>query len=356
MNRLRVIQWTTGKVGKLSLRGILDDPRLELVGVYAYSAEKAGTDAGTLCGRPDTGVLATTDIDALLALGADTVFYNPFMADLDHAVRLLESGLDVISTNLFLNVGGIQGETQERLAAACQRGDSSLYITGINPGWINTMVTAMTAICRDVRQVSIHESADVSVYESAETWQALGFSLPEASPDVLEMAKLWLSTFRDSVGRMAVALHYDLDDLEFFIEHQTASEDVDLGWLLIAKGTIAALRAGWNGKVNGETVVQSNVAWYLTKKLDGDWVFDDDHYHVVVTGEPGIDTRIRFLPPEHWGNHEWDTMTALPAVSAALNVAAAPAGILTLKDVGLPCAPAGIWLQDRAAYPASVDA
>jgi hypothetical protein len=37
-------------------------------------------------------------------------------------------------------------------------------------------------------------------------------------------------------------------------------------------------------------------------------------------------------------------MTAMPAVSAAHNVAAAPAGILTLKDVGLPCAPAGIWL------------
>ena len=352
MGPQRVIQWTTGKVGKLSLRGILDDPRLELAGVYAYSDDKAGTDAGALCGRPDTGVTATTDVDALLALGADTVIYTPFMADLDHAVRLLESGLDVISTNLFLNVGGIQGETRDRLAAACERGDSSLYVTGINPGWINTMVTAMTAICRDVARVSIYESADVSVYESAETWRALGFSLPEASPEVLEMAKLWLSTFRDSVERMAVALHYDLDDMEFFIEHQTASEDVDLGWLLLPRDTIAAIRAGWNGKVNGDIVVQSNVAWYLTTKLNGDWEFDDDHYHVVVDGEPGIDTRIRFLPPEHWGNHEWDTMTAMPAVSAALDVAAAPAGILTLKDVGLPCAPAGIWRAARSS-PAS---
>jgi 2,4-diaminopentanoate dehydrogenase len=348
MDKLRVIQWTTGKVGKLSMRGILDDPRLELVGVYAYSEDKAGTDAGALCGRADTGVLATTDIDALIALDADTVFYNPFMADLDHAVRLLESGLDVISTNLFLNVGGIQGETKDKLAAACEKGNSSLYVTGINPGWINTMVTAMTAICRDVRCVSIFESADVSVYESPETWQALGFTLPEAPPAVLEMAKMWLSTFYDSVQRMGVALGYELDDMEFFVEHQTAAEEVDLGWLTIPKDTIAAMRAGWNGKVKGRTVLVSNVAWYLTKKLNGDWVFDDDHYKVMVEGEPGIDTRIRFLPPEHWGNHEWDTMTAMPAVSAALNVAAAPAGILALGDVGLPCAPAGIWLQDRS--------
>jgi hypothetical protein len=345
MEKLRVVQWTTGKVGKLSMRGILDDPRLELVGVYAYSDEKAGVDAGPLCGRPDTGVLATTDIDALIALGADTVLYTPFMADVDHAVRLLESGLDVISTNLFLNVGGIQGETKERLSAACERGDSSLYITGINPGWINTMVTAMTAICRDVQMVSIFESADVTVYESAETWQALGFSLPEAPPAVIEMAKMWLSTFYDSVQRMGVALGYALDDMEFFIDHATASEKVDLGWLCIEKDTIAAIRAGWNGKVNGKTVLQSNVAWYLTKKLNEGWEFDDDHYHVVIKGEPDVDARIRFIPPETWGNHEWDTMTAMPAVSAALDVAAAPAGILTLKDVGLTCAPAGVWLK-----------
>ena len=347
MDKLRVIQWTTGKVGKLSLRGILDDPRLELVGVYAYSDDKAGTDAGPLCGRPDTGVLATTDIDALIALGADTVIYTPFMADVEHAVRLLESGLDVISTNLFLNVGGIQGETKEKLTAACERGNSSLYVTGINPGWINTMTTAMTAICRDVQLVSVFESADVSVYESAETWQALGMGRPEATPDLIEMAKLWLSTFYDSTQRMAVALKFELDDMEFFIEHATTSEKVDLGWFCMEKDTIAALRAGWNGKVNGKTVVQSNVAWYLTKKLNGDWEFDDDHYHVVIKGEPEIQTRIRFIPPETWGNHEWDTMTAMPAVSAAFDVAAAPAGILSLDDVGLVSAPAGIWQAVR---------
>ena len=81
MEKLRVIQWTTGKVGKLSMRGILDDPRLELVGVYAYSEDKAGLDAGALCGRPYTGVLATTDIDALIALGADTVIYTLTLGD-----------------------------------------------------------------------------------------------------------------------------------------------------------------------------------------------------------------------------------------------------------------------------------
>ena len=345
MSRLRVIQWTTGKVGKLALRGILDDPRLELAGVYAYSADKAGTDAGKLCGRPDCGVKATNDIDALIALGADTVVYTPFMADLSHTVRLLESGLDVISTNLFLNVGGIRGEVQEQIEAACKRGSSSFYITGINPGWINSMVSAMTAICRNVESVSILESADCSVYESAETWLAMGLSLPEATPEVIATARMWWTSFYDAVQRMAVALQYELDDIEFFIEYATASQKVDLGWFCMEKGTNAAVRGGWAGKIKGRTVLQVRLAWYLTKHLNEDWQFNDDQYQVIIKGEPEINTRMRFIAPKHWGNHEWDTMTAMPAVSAIFNVQDAPPGILTLNDVGLVCAPAGLWPQ-----------
>ena len=95
MAKLRVIQWTTGKVGKHSTRAIIDDPRLELVGLYAHSADKAGKDAGELCGRPDTvtGIKATSDVDALIALKPDCVLYAPFEADLDHAV-LVRTGVE----------------------------------------------------------------------------------------------------------------------------------------------------------------------------------------------------------------------------------------------------------------------
>ena len=72
---LKVIQWTTGNIGRRSLHAILDRPDLELVGVFAHGVDKFGKDAAELCGWPEpTGVLATNDIDALLALGADAAF------------------------------------------------------------------------------------------------------------------------------------------------------------------------------------------------------------------------------------------------------------------------------------------
>ncbi|MDP3675711.1 MAG: hypothetical protein Q8R44_11545 [Novosphingobium sp.] len=343
MDKLRVIQWTTGKVGKLALRGVLDDPRLELAGVYAYSDDKAGKDAGELCGRSATGVIATSDIAVLIALGADSVLYTPFMADLDDVVRLLESGLDVVSTNLLSNLGGVKGEVAAALEAACARGNSSLYITGVNPGWVNNLAATMTAVCRDVQLVSIAESANVATYESAETWLSLGFSLSEASPEVLARAQGALLSFRDAVERLAEALEFELDDMEFFIEHAKAAKRTDLGWFVMEQGTNAAMRGGWNGKADGRTVVQIRVAWYLTKDLTEGWDFDDDHYEILVQGEPSIRAKLRFIPPESWGNHEWDTMTAMPAVNVLGTVKAARPGVLALADVGLAVAPAGLW-------------
>ena len=343
MEKLRVIQWTTGKVGTFSLRAILEDPRLELAGVYAWSKEKAGKDAGELCGREKCGIAATDNIDALIGLKADLVIYTPFMADLDQVVRLLENGMDVISTNLFLNVGGVRSEAGDQLEAACRRGNSSLYITGVNPGWVNSVAVSLASVCRRVNCVSVYESADCSGYHSPETWLTLGMSLPEATDEVRENARNWLIIFADAARRMADALGYELDDLRYSSEFATASEKVDLGWFCMEKGTIAAVRGSWDGIVDGRTVVRTQVTWYLTDKLNEGWEFDDDHYHLTVEGDPNVESRIRFDPPSYWGPGEWEILTALPAVSAAFNVRAARPGILTLNDVGLLTPPAGLW-------------
>lgn len=351
MDRLRVIQWTTGKVGKLSMRGVLDDPRMELVGVYAWSQDKLGRDAGELCGRPDTvtGIRATNDIDALIATGADTVLYTPFEADLDHVIRLLQAGMDVVSTNLFLNVGGIVGEVREKLEAACQRGQASLYITGISPGWINSMAVALTAATRDVQFVGTIESADCSVYESVETWSFLGMGEPASDDrsDLMERARAWLILFRDVVLRIGDALGLAFDDIEFFCDYATAAEDVDLGWFRIPRGSYAALNGGWYGKIGGKRRVEMRVIWYLTRKLAEGWQIDDDQHRLIVKGDPNMDVRLRYIPPPHWGNHDWDTMTAMPAVNALFQIKAARPGILGLLDVGLPHAPMGVWLKHR---------
>jgi len=343
MKRLRVIQWTTGKVGTYTLRGILDDPRLELVGVYAYSADKAGRDAGELCGRPNCGVKATSDIDALLALGADSVVYTPLHPDVIELTRLLEQGSDVISTALFGREGALEGPIARQLEAACARGGSSLHITGINPGWVNSIAVALTAVCRRVDSVNISESADCSNYASLETWLAHGISTPASTAETVENTRKSLLPFADTIRQMAQALEIRIDELKFQAEYATAKQALDLGWLRIEKDTIAALRATWSGICAGRTVLSTTIAWFMTRELNSDWQFSDDHYHIRIEGDPGVETRVRFHAPASWVPTDWSILTAMPAVSALPAVHAARPGLLSLRDVGLPHAPVGVW-------------
>ena len=115
---LRVIQWTTGNIGRRSLHAILSRPDMELVGVFAHGADKLGKDAAELCGWPEpTGVLATNDVDALLALGADACCYNPLWPSIDELVRLLESGVNVCSSAAWITGGKQSPEDQARIRA-----------------------------------------------------------------------------------------------------------------------------------------------------------------------------------------------------------------------------------------------
>ncbi|HEY8385961.1 MAG TPA: hypothetical protein VIK82_07065 [Porticoccaceae bacterium] len=335
MKKLRVIQLATGKVGEHALRAILDDPRLDLVGVYVYSADKVGMDAGQLCSRPPCGVLASNDLDQILLSRPDVAIYTPMLADVSQVEKLLENGVDVISTNLFSNVGGVQGEVRQRLESACERGNSSFHVTGVHPGWANALAVSLTGVCRRVDCVSLYESADCSEYESPETWLALGMSLPEATAEVESVARMSLQSFADATQRMAEAMSVSLDELRFGVEFAKASARTDLGWLCLERGTIAAIRGGWDGIVNGRTVVRTRVAWYLTDRLEQDWHFDDDHYHLVVDGDPGVECRVRFIPQPDWQPNDTLISTALPAIHAIFNVHDAPAGILGLKDAGL---------------------
>ena len=85
----KVIQWTTGHVGREAVKGILRHPELELVGCYAWSESKVGQDVGTLCGLEPIGITASGDIDALLAMDADCVCYMPTFPDIDDVERIL---------------------------------------------------------------------------------------------------------------------------------------------------------------------------------------------------------------------------------------------------------------------------
>jgi hypothetical protein len=104
----KVVQWATGSVGMWSLKEIVRNPDLDLVGLRVYSPDKVGRDAGEIAGTDPVGVIATDSTAEILALDCDAVVhcaqaFGQMEQMTDDVVALLESGKNVVSVSDYIS-------------------------------------------------------------------------------------------------------------------------------------------------------------------------------------------------------------------------------------------------------------
>jgi hypothetical protein len=338
---IRVVQWTTGNVGKRSVRAVVAHPDLELVGCYAWSPDKVGRDVGELCGIDAVGIPATDDVDALLALRPDCVVYNPMWQNVDELVRILEAGVNVVSTAAFINGRGL-GDERDRLVKACERGGSSMFGTGISPGFVELIGVAVAGICDRIDKVTIDEASDTTLYDSPETERPAGFGRPIDDPELRAMTAEGTAVFGEAVAMVADALGVDLDEIICEAEYAQATEDVVMRSWTIPAGCVAGVAASWQGRAGSRTVIELNVRWKKGQNLDPDWSIEEGHV-IQVDGRPTVRAKLEYLPPPDFEATTFADfmvlgmiMTAMPAVNAISSVVAAPPGIVTYTDLPLP--------------------
>ena len=334
---LRVIQWTTGNIGRRSLHAIIGRSDMELVGVYAHGADKVGKDAAELCGWPEpTGVLATSDIDALLAQKPDACCYNPLWPNIDELVRLLEGGVNVCSSAAWITGGKQTPEDRDRIRKACQQGNSTMFGSGAHPGMTNLVGMVLSASCERVDEIRITESVDCSTYESAETQTAMGFSQALDTPGLAERVRRESEVFAESAAMMADAMGLTLDRITFDVTFTPATGDSDLGFMQIPNGTVAGVYGYHRGWVGEKNVVSVGFNWTMGHHVTPPKPLADGHV-IQVFGLPNMRTVIHCLPPKDWNEPGFMGLgmiyTAMPVTNAVPAVVAAEPGIVTLKDL-----------------------
>jgi len=322
------------------MRAVVAHPDLELIGCYVWSAEKAGRDVGELSGIDAVGITATNDIDALLALRPDCVVYNPMWQNVEELVRILESGANVVSTAAFIN-GRNLGADRDRIAAACERGGSSMFGTGIHPGFAQLLSIVPAGICDRVDKITITESFDSTLYDSPTTELPAGFARPIDDPELPAMTAKGTAVFGEAVALVADALGVELDEIVCEAEYAQTTENLDLGSWTIPAGCVAGIAASWQGRTRGRCIVEIRLRWRKGQTLEPDWKFEEG-YVIQIDGRPTVRTKLEFLPPPDFrGTTFADFMvlgmiaTAMPAINAIPRVVAAPPGIVTYNDLPL---------------------
>jgi 2,4-diaminopentanoate dehydrogenase len=341
----RVIQWSTGNVGRAALRCIIRHPELELAGVWVHSADKAGVDAGELCGIDPVGVKATNDADALLALDADCVSYTatadlrPTDAIADMA-RIARAGKNIVSSSVVPMVWPTHLDPAMRapLEDACRDGGVSCFTSGIDPGWANDILPLLlTGTCEDVETLRVMEIVNYRQYEQPTVlFDTMGFGKPLDARPLLLLPGILSFAWGGVVKMLAAGLGVEIDEMREIHERRPAPAKIDLGFGVIEQGTTAALRFEVQGIVGGEPRIIVEHVTRLDDALCPEWPqpVGEGGYRVIVTGTPSYQCDVQMTARPGQGD-PGVVGTAGRIVNAIPFVCEAPPGLLSALDVPL---------------------
>jgi 2,4-diaminopentanoate dehydrogenase len=349
---IRVAHVGTGNVGRLALAELITNPLFELTGLCVSSPEKVGSDAGSLCGVAldegvVTGVTAVADLDAVLATGPECVVYCAMgdtrlpdaMADV---MRVLAAGVNVVGSapGLLQHPWGVMPDKYiNRVEGAARQGNSSIFITGVDPGFINDLLAfALAGTCRSIEQVRCMEIADYATYDGAEVMHYMGFGRHlEEVPMLLQPGVLSIA-WGTAIHQLAAGLGVEVDEITESYQREPAPEDFDIAVGRVAKGTMAALQFEIRGMVGGRPAIVVEHITRLRPDLRPDWAqpaAGGGSYRVEITGEPSYAMDI--VPSSRKGDHNHAAIAGAAGriVNAIPAVVAAPPGVRTTLDMPL---------------------
>lgn len=348
-DKVRVFQVATGNLGTEMIGRIQRHPDLELVGLHCYSPDKIGRDAGEIVGIAPVGVTATGTVEEIIAAAPDVLTFHGVFPDEDLYVKVLEAGINIVTTADWIT--GYHRDTNhphpsgrkvsELIADACERGGSTFYGSGMNPGLNQILGIVHTADVAEIEHISVTESVDVSCHHSVDTWKAVGYGRPVDDPTIPDSLYKYTAVFADSVYLMADAFGLELDEVRFTYELGACTKDVDLGWYQLPKGSLGGNFISYQGVVDGVTRIESNLEWQMTPHTDPSWDIKGC-YITQITGDPMVYSKHMIFPPKGMDLSNVDnfakigmTVTGMPPLNALRSVVAAHPGIITSNDLPL---------------------
>ncbi len=296
----RVIQWATGTVGKATLKHFIENPVIELAGVYVTNPDKVGKDAGALVGLPPTGVIATNDAEALIALDADCVLFAGLVADVDLFCRLLRSGKNVISpAGPFIPTERYRDQW-DRIESACRDGGTSFHGCGVHPGFSGDILPlTLTRLMNRIDSIEVTEVIDKLRNPMIYT-EVMGFG---RDPDEL-LANPSRSAeapfaFQGSMAMVVEGLGKTIEKLTTRLEVARAIEDIPYtlgegipGGGTIRKGTVGGQHFEWTAWVDGKPFMIYHFYWMMGSNLDPLWHTGESCYKVAIKGDPPLEVHL----------------------------------------------------------------
>jgi hypothetical protein len=340
----RVIQWATGYAGRMALRGLIEREEFELVGVWVHGANKRGQDAGELAGMDAVGVVATSDVDEILALDADCVSYMAAgevrpRECIDDYCRILRAGKNVVTTSVpgLIFAPAFHPPSRKRLEAACSAAGTSLFCSGIEPGFAGDLLPiTLATLSQRIDSVRTQEIFSYANTPNPEVmFKVFGFGQPPDLRPPIAQPGVMTAAWGPPLHMVAAALGVELDGVRETFETAVTQRRLDVAAGSIEAGTVAAVRFEVIGVIEGRDVIVIEHVNRMHAEVAPEWPNADGEgvYRVIIHGLPTMTVELELGTRVGDYSDHGMVATAMRAINAIPHVVQAPPGLISALDL-----------------------
>ncbi|HHW18350.1 MAG TPA: NADP-binding protein [Firmicutes bacterium] len=330
-NAVKVLLWGLGAMGSGMASMLLDKKDVEIVAALARTPSKAGKDLGDIIGKGTTGVKVTTDPDEAFKSKPDIVLINTasFVKEVFPEIKTaLEHDADVITIAEEMSFPwAASKELSDEIDRIAKERGKTVLGTGINPGFVlDTLVIALTGICRDVKHIHAKRVNNLAPFgPTVMRTQGVG-TTPEEFKKGLKTGEIVGHVgFQQSARLIGRAVGWEIDEVVEEREPIITRVERKTKYAHVMPGDVAGCRHTARAYSGGREVIFLEHPQQICPEAEGIETGD----YITIDGDPPVNLSIKPEIPGGIG-------TIAIAVNMIPLVLAAPPGLLTMADLPVP--------------------
>jgi hypothetical protein len=257
-------------------------------------------------------------------------------------VACLEAGANVVSTSFYplLHPASAPPAMIEAVEKACATGDSSVFVSGIDPGWaLDILPILVSGVCAGIEEIRVQEIFNYALYDAPDVVrEVIGFGGPMESTPLMLLDVALEMVWAPMVRILAEALDVELDAVATHVERRPLERTVEVpGMGTFEAGTQGAFRFEVQGIVGGRPQLVVEHVTRIDDDCAPEWptsTAPGGIHRVRITGHPNLDVTIHGTEPGEPGAAGGGNATAANRIVNAIPaVCHAPAGPLSVLDL-----------------------
>jgi 2,4-diaminopentanoate dehydrogenase len=334
--KFSVVQVGLGPMGQLIANLLLKRQNISYKGVVDIDPKLANKKLGSIIDQ-DSNLIVRSNFEDLLSKETPDISIIATSSSLEKVAPLIKQavvyGSNVISLCEELSYPYTKyPDLSEDLDSLARSSEVSILGTGINPGYLmDVLPIIMTAPCQNVDSIKVTRMMNSG--KRREPFQrkiGTGLSIEQFKEKISKKDITGHVGLEQSIQMISVALGFTYDEIkEFTPEAIVAEEEFTTSYgERVLKGNVCGLKCKAGAFHNNKEFISLDFFAYV-----GD---HEEYDSIEIKGVPNIHQKVI-------GGVHGDIGTAGMIVNLIPKLMNSPSGLLTMKDISLPCYTANLW-------------